>query len=441
MIVSCTMKTEAPRTPIPLRDLAAMVGREEPLSTLHGAILRAARAIRPVVESGAMLAACSDEFNGEVRAAFDRDVARLLTSPSMPGTRRVFSVSNLGGRIEPGAITLANQHFTARSEQSGEKLLLIEITGHVGRRETAQGPIWGELDRFGIPSPCCGALRLLLDAPAHAGAVRFPWFDQLTAFFGDERLAALRQDDSPWSMLRAAIVHGVLQAETAMVDLLREPPSKPTHVLLVPLVVVNRRGVDNAILLGLHHLHFDGAAMRIEQGTSLRSTPGALVIDASRANLRVSSPFEEEQAQEKGAPEPAHRHVAHAHAHPPAVHALARTDEVQAFVAENRRQLHGLHKEPHSLRVYARPLLRSFVQGLSLLAPEVGLAAFVLGSGRDVLRAAHAKKLHERGPSTEEARAALHNLEPTLQQLSQREAREVLELLLDDHGPLFGKHA
>ena len=67
----------------------------------------------------------------------------------------------------------------------GQKLLLIEIASHVGRRETETGSLWGELDRFGTPSPCCGALQLLLDIPASAGAVRFPWFDQLTAFDPD----------------------------------------------------------------------------------------------------------------------------------------------------------------------------------------------------------------------------------------------------------------
>ena len=111
--------------PLALKDLAARLGHEESMHTLHGRVLRAAHALGPVVESGAVLAACSDEFNGELRGAFDRDVARMLSAPHIPGTRRVFSVSNLGGRIEPGAVALANLHFTARSAEGGEKLLLI----------------------------------------------------------------------------------------------------------------------------------------------------------------------------------------------------------------------------------------------------------------------------------------------------------------------------
>src|SRR5689334_12211543 len=175
------MKTET--VPLALRDYAGEIGKESSLGLVHGSVLRAAHSIRPVVESGAMLAACSDEFNGEVRAAFALDVARMLTAPNIPGTRRVFSVSNLGGRIEPGAVALANLHFTADSAKEGEKLLLIEIASHVGRRETPNGSVWGELDRFGTVSPCCGALQMLLDIPPSAGTVRFPWFDQLDAFF------------------------------------------------------------------------------------------------------------------------------------------------------------------------------------------------------------------------------------------------------------------
>jgi hypothetical protein len=418
--------------PLAMRDFTAQLGREESLQVVHGAVLRAAQAIRPVVESGALLAACSDEFNGELRTAFAADVARMLTAPNVPGARRVFSISNLGGRIEPGALVLANLHFTALSAQTGEKLLLIEIASHVGRRETSAGSVWGELDRFGTPSPCCGALQLLLDIPASAGAVRFPWFDQLDAFFGPERLSALRSDKSPHRLLRAAIVHAVLQSESAIVDLLREPPATRTHVLMVSLVVVNRRGVDNAIPIGLHHLRFEAGESRIEFGASLRSTPGALAVDASQTNLRVSSPFTE----------PA-RHVA-PRVHPPAVmpsptqRMQAKSEAVQAHVAKARKQVHALQHHPSALRVYARPLLRAFVQGLSLVAPEVALAAFALEGGSDFFRAAHLKALLERGPSTEEARKILHDLEPTLQQLGHREAREVLETLLAAHHPLFG---
>jgi hypothetical protein len=68
-------------------------------------------------------------------------------------------------------------------------------------------------------------------------AVRHPWFDQLTAFFGPDRLALLRSDESRTRMLTAAILHALLQGESAIADLLREPAPAPTHVLMVCAVV------------------------------------------------------------------------------------------------------------------------------------------------------------------------------------------------------------
>jgi hypothetical protein len=421
------------RAPSPLRELATRLGREESLGAAHAAVLRAAQALRPVVESGAVLAACSDEFNGELRAAFEREVARRLPATEVAVTRRVFAVSNMGGRIEPGAIALANLHFTARSSRAGEKLLLLEIASHVGRREPKGGATaWGELDRFGVHSPCCGALRLLLDVPGSAGAVRFPWFDQLSAFFGPERLAALRSDPSPHAMVRAAVVHAVLQSETAIVDLLREPPSTPTHVLMVALVVVNRAGRDNAILVGLHHLRFaSGEAVSLE-GTALRSTPGELLIDDSRSQLAVSArPAEDGGAAPAAAP--------HARPRSPAeARARALEPSVRALVARHRRHVALLRGEPRAMQVYARLALRALVQELSVVAPEVALATLALEKGRAVLRAAPLDELASRPPSRAEAQHALHDFEPKLQQLGHREAREVLESLLSEHHPLLG---
>jgi hypothetical protein len=422
------MQTQAP---FALRELATRLGREESLGALHAAVLRAAHALRPVVESGAVLAACSDEFNGELRAAFERDVARQLSAPGIPGTRRVFSVSNLGGRIEPGAIALANLHFSARSSRAGEKLLLIEIASHVGRRELAGGgTAWGELDRFGMPSPCCGALRLLLDVPESSGAVRFPWFDQLTAFFGPERLAALRSDASPLAMLRAAVVHAVLQSETAIVDLLREPPVTPTHVLLVALVAVNRRGTDNAIPVGLHHLRFADGEASILAGSALRSTPAEIAIDDSRTHLVVSSRFPAD-----GGPSPqAARRPASAGAR-----ARARAAAVRELVLRHRRQFARVAGEGETRKVYARPALRAFLQALSVAAPDVALAALALEDGREVFRGAELAELAREELDPSDAQRVLHDLEPSLQQLGHREADELLASLMSEQHPLLGE--
>jgi len=416
------------RTSIALRELSALLGREESMHSVHAAILRACHSLSPVVESGAMLAACSDEFNGELRGAFDRDVARQLSAPGIPGTRRVFSSSNLGGRIEPGATLLANAHFTARSATEGEKLLLIEVTGHVGRRETPEGVRWGELDRFGTPSPCCGALRMLLDSPPSAAAVRYPWFDQLTAFLGPTRLAALREDSSPHAMLRAAIVHAVLQSETSLVDLLRDSPATATHVLLVALVVVNRRGTDDAILVALHHLRFVERQAEFLAGRALRSTPEALEIDASKTRVRVHSSFPAPRAPVALVPA----------ATPVLEHLRGRGSSVAGLIARTRRMLDNCASLPDGPDVYSRPLLRGFLQSLGVEAPELAVAALALEEERGPFRARPLAEIAPRSPSGPEARRALHDLEPSLQQLQQREARELLEVLLSERHPVLG---
>jgi hypothetical protein len=264
--------------------------------------------------------------------------------------------------------------------------------------------------------------------------VRFPWFDQMTAFYGEERLAALRADQSPWRMVRAAIVHAVLQAETAIVDLLREPPATPTHVLLVALVAVNRRDQDTALPVGVHHLVFEGGAARFEHGASLRSTPAALQLEEKGGRLRVSSPHDSDG-------HPAREARRAELVLPPAVLARAEAEDLAAHLASARGQLRSLHARKAALRVYARPILRAFLQVLSMVAPEVGLAALALEEGRELRRAAHLWKLLEQGPSTVEARRALHDLEPTIEQLSQREAREVLERLLAEQHPLLGRRS
>jgi hypothetical protein len=49
------------------------------------------------------------------------------------------------------------------------------------------------------------------------------------------------------------------------------------------------------------------------------------------------------------------------------------------------------------------------------------------------VRAQRLRELLARGPSTEEARRALHDLEPQIQQLGHRDAQAVLHALLARH--------
>jgi hypothetical protein len=412
---------------MPLRELESLIGHEVHLDVLHGALRRTSQAIAGISEYGTCLVTCADEFQGELRRNFDRDVAR----PLLPHVQsRTFAVSNMAGRIEPGALQIADAHFTVKTRHEGSKLLLVQIAAHVGRRPGDDGPIYGELNRFGLPSPCCGALALLLDPPAAAFSVRHPWFDQLSAFFGPERLATLRADTSPHRLVSAAIVHAVLQAETGLADLLRDPPRTPTHVLIVSGVIVNQRGSDGALLCGYHHLISDGEHVHVDSGGSLRSTPSSYRFRDEGDLLVVESPWDEDALAAASVPRPSDQ-AAVAAGREVLERSTARS--VRERLARARRQVEHLERHPRGMRVYARPVLRGLLQALSVVAPEVGLAALLVESATDLTRARHLRDLLSRGPSTEEARRVLHDLEPTIQQLGHREAREVLETLLALH--------
>lgn len=412
---------------MPLRELESLIGREVHLDVLHGAVRRTSQAIAGVTEYGTCLVTCADEFQGELHRHFDRDVARPLL-PHVPS--RTFAVANMAGRIEPGALQIADAHFTVKTRQAGAKLLVVQIAAHVGRRAGPDGPIYGELSRFGLPSPCCGALAMLLSPPAAAFSVRHPWFDQLSAFFGPERLATLRQENAPYRLVAAAIVHAVLQAETGLADLLRDPPRTPTHVLIVSTVIVNQRGSDGALLCGYHHLVSDGEHVHVDSGGSLRSTPSAYRFRSEGDLLVVESPWDADGEVTATVPKPTDEAAVAA-----GREVLERSTKpaVRKHLVRARRQVEHLEQRPAGMRVYARPVLRGLLQSLSVVAPEVGLAALLVESATDLARARHLRDLLSRGPSTEEARRVLHDLEPTIQQLGHREAREVLETLLALH--------
>jgi len=177
---------------------------------------------------------------------------------------------------------------------------------------------------------------------------------------------------------------------------------------------------------------FESGEPHIVFGTSLRSTPSAIVVDDSLEPLHVSSPL--------GEPAQPSQPIARASAQglAAALRHRARSVEVRVLVERGRRHVHSLHAHPETLQVYARPLLRALMQGLSIVAPEVALAAIASESGREFFHATHVEELLARGPSTGEVRRILHDLEPTLEQLGHREAREVLETLLARTHPLLG---
>lgn len=418
-----------------LQSLARSLGREAPLDVLHGEIRRAAQSLATVAEYGMCLITCADEFQGELRASFDRDVAAPLMSPLTLQQRRIFTISNLGGRVEPGSLELANDHFTVRTAKSGAKTLVVEIAAHVGKVVDGHEAVFGTLDRFGVRSPCCGALTLLLEKPRSADTVRYPWYEQLSAFFGADRLATLRADTGPLRLVRTAVVHTVLQVETAIVDLLRDPPRSPTHVLIAALVVVNQRGPDTALLVAAHHLHFDGRTVAIVDGTSLRARPDALVPELETGRLRVGSQalagdgghHDAELADRAGV-------ARRAASLGPAERALRLGSSAPALVAEAERVrglARALAERSIGLETYARPILRSTLQRAARTHPEFAAAVLYLTANHGTPREKELHAFFARPSNEADAQRVFQRFERELFELDVLVARAVLGYVFD----------
>jgi hypothetical protein len=412
-------------------ELRRMIGKEQPLDQFHLALRRAAGQVAGVTAYGACLVTCSDELLGLTRSGFDRDVASPLISDAVNSKDRVFTVSNLCGRFEPGAFSLIDDHFTRKTAR-GRKLLIIQIASHVGRIKYGVSYTYGQVERFGRQSPCCGALTSLLEPPNDTGTVRHPWFEQLNAFFGPVRLAALRQNRNSTRMVAAAIVHAALQAESAISDIFQHPPAESTDVVLIAGVAVNQQWANGFLPVAYHHLRADEEVIRIASGYSLRTTPEALDIDASRARVEVKGGLAMEGAisVQRRVPDPEagpvlEETIAALGTIPPEQQA-----EVDRRFEAVRAQVESIRNDPAAWRSYSRPILRGLFRGLSVVSPELGITAMLVEGGEKMFAAKRIKQIVERGPSTIEGRRVLHDMEAELQQLNHQDAQQILDILL-----------
>ena len=418
-----------------MHELQRIMGREVPLDQFHLTVRRAAMGVTGISSYGACLVTCSDERQGVMRSSFDRDVASPLISDVTNARDRVFSVSNLCGRLEPGAFALVDNHFS-RPTARGPKMLVFEIASHVGRIRQDSSYVYGEIERFRQRSPCCGALTSLLAPSASTEAVRHPWFEQLNAFFGPVRLAALRGITDSRRMVAAAIVHAALQAESVVAEVLHDPPAATTEVLLVSGVAVNQQWADGYLPVSWHRLRAENGDVRIVGGYSLRTTPEALAIDISGPRISVAGgeAMEEAPRVQRRAPA-AHAVDDHAQIREAAQTALASLSaeqkaELQDHIDDARAQVASVRHDPSAWRTYSRPILRGLFRGLSVLQPELGLAALLFEGGKDFIVAQKLRRALREGPRTPEGRRVLHDIEAELQQLNHEDAQQVLDLLL-----------
>lgn len=195
--------------PAAFAELHKQIGVELALDAHHGALRRAAQSAARSASGGAVLVTCSDELQGELRSAFERDVARPICSGSIVGPRSILALSNMAGRLEAGALELAQAHLGARNG-GGERVLVVEIMAHCGALNAQGAQRYGRVERGGVQFDCCGVLARVLDEGEAFDAVRHPWREQLQLYLGPERLAALRSFDPATRLLATAVVHALL---------------------------------------------------------------------------------------------------------------------------------------------------------------------------------------------------------------------------------------
>jgi hypothetical protein len=219
--------------------LQDLIGIENELSQVGNALRQFAQELgAPVV--GACHVTCSDEAETECAEAFQRWFAREVLPELKPDSRAPLRSINLGGRYEPGAIRVAEEHFATPQSRAAFKLLVVKINAHTAVHASAHGPEYGWLARYGCRSACCGALAGLFEgAPLPA----VEEFRKTFASDGKDRLAVLGDASRVPARHRAlltAVSSAALQARRAVQDIRQHQPQTPTIFLVLPCVTINR---------------------------------------------------------------------------------------------------------------------------------------------------------------------------------------------------------
>lgn len=226
-----------------------LIGREDDLSQVGGALKRYAMSLRPSVV-GAYQVCCSDEAEWEGVEAFQRVFSGSLLPALKTGRRAAFHTINLGARYEQGAVHVAEEHYALAQPPGSFKFMLVAVHSHVAVRRRAGKPEYGLLDRYGRESSCCGALAAML-----SGA-RLPAIRELAETFAAapcDRLSALGDPavvQPEHRALLAALVNARLQAGRAAADIESRRPHAPTLFLVLPCVTLNRPELDTELVVG-----------------------------------------------------------------------------------------------------------------------------------------------------------------------------------------------
>lgn len=274
--------------------LERLIGAEQPLRVVADSLRRFADSLNPAVV-GAHQLCCSDEAEKENVATFHKQVVRPLLPDLKFWSRSSFRTVNLGGRYEPGSLSIAEEHYaTPESQEEGAfKVMLVKVSAHVSRSEDDLGTVWGCMNRYERESVYCGAMHALLEG----GGAGLPFRRELVERFregGIDRLAVLRdprRTPPRERELRAAVVNARLQARAAVAEARAMKVHSPTVFLVFASVTLNNMRPDSELPVGFQ-VH-DTRATNQRGWVGLEGDPRRYQVGWEGTRLRVS---EEERA-------------------------------------------------------------------------------------------------------------------------------------------------
>ncbi len=229
--------------------LMSMIGVETEMSQVTAALREYAEGLEPEVIGGYHLT-CSDEAEWECAEAFQQFFGQVMLPALKSSRRAVFRTINLGARYETGAIRMADRHFSLPMSDKGRKLIVAKVNSHVALRQAGGEPEYGWLERYGVESPCCGALASAVDEEPVAASVKLR---KLLRFDGADRLQVLRDRYVVPPHTRAlltAIINAQIQSLLLAIELREYRPHGPTTFLVLPCVTINRSGPNTELVVG-----------------------------------------------------------------------------------------------------------------------------------------------------------------------------------------------
>jgi hypothetical protein len=261
---------------------------------------------------------------------------------------------------------------------------------------------------------------------------RWPFTDELTELFSDkavDRLAILRDPERVeprHRYLLAAVLCARLHARRAVLDVQDYQPITPTLYLIVPCVTLNRPERDTEVLCGTYCADYRTSEQKVEY-CGLGDQPEKYEVSYDCGQLRIAD-------EHIHAPRLANDyrklllHEAHKHADRLGDRAKVHADErVRRIVAEAQQKR---HHDP----AYAKLMLKTLLPLLAELTP-ITAAIMLFGQGLAGIHHIHrAHRLAHQNAGHEEARRILDDIHERVDHLQPEQAREVIDLLLAEHG-------